>query len=293
MKRLTQKQRCGSASWRAAFTLIELLVVIAIIAILAAMLLPVLANAKKKAQETYCRNNEKQFVLGLTMYSDDYLNFVLPFYVDAGGGDAGGYYAEPTLNGGNDFAGVDQDVALANCIAALTNSSLYPYVKNQNSFHCPGDTRIRRNTGQGFAFCTYSKTQNYGGEAYDNYWGQGATIEKASDITAPSMTFAEVEDTDWRGFDEGTFVLNGVVGTTPWVFTPEDPLGMYHVNVNVWGFVDGHVETHKWTYQPAINAGLEASTGLPALGWFLPNGGASANDYQYIQRHWRFPGWAQ
>ena len=48
-------------------------------------------------------------------------------------------------------------------------------------------------SGSGFAYDTYSKTQNYGGEAYSPNstpdWGMGATILKASDIRASSMTF--------------------------------------------------------------------------------------------------------
>jgi prepilin-type N-terminal cleavage/methylation domain-containing protein/prepilin-type processing-associated H-X9-DG protein len=61
-----------SVNSRRAFTLVELLVVIAIIAILAAMLLPVLAMAKEKSYRTQCVNNFKQLAIAIQMYADDH-----------------------------------------------------------------------------------------------------------------------------------------------------------------------------------------------------------------------------
>jgi prepilin-type N-terminal cleavage/methylation domain-containing protein/prepilin-type processing-associated H-X9-DG protein len=60
------------------FTLIELLVVVAIIGILASLLMPALAGAKRKARAIQCLNNERQLNLGLGMYAEDHDDYYPP-----------------------------------------------------------------------------------------------------------------------------------------------------------------------------------------------------------------------
>src|SRR5450432_2293196 len=82
---------------RQGFTLIELLVVIAIIAILAAILFPVFAQAREKARQITCVSNEKQIDLAVMMYAQDY-DETYPIAWGLGGG----WYetVDPYIKGG-------------------------------------------------------------------------------------------------------------------------------------------------------------------------------------------------
>ncbi len=129
------------------FTLIELLVVIAIIAILAAILFPVFAQAREKARAISCISNVKQLGLGAMMYAQDYDETLLP---------AGQRYPHQRLacfDGDTNFnanprAWVDWEVAL------------YPYLKNEGIIACPS----KREWGcNGYAMNTDSHDDDFPG----------------------------------------------------------------------------------------------------------------------------------
>jgi prepilin-type N-terminal cleavage/methylation domain-containing protein len=107
---------------RYGFTLIELLVVIAIIAILAAILFPVFAQARAKARAASCLSNVKQLTLGFLMYKQDYdENFVYWSWANSYDANWGSAPANPSLDH----------------FESMWINAIYPYVKNPQVYFCP------------------------------------------------------------------------------------------------------------------------------------------------------------
>jgi prepilin-type N-terminal cleavage/methylation domain-containing protein/prepilin-type processing-associated H-X9-DG protein len=140
---------------RRGFTLIELLVVIAIIAILAAILFPVFAQARAKARQTACLSNMKQLGTGLMMYTQDY-DEVLP-------GNA---------NKSAEAVGLPLGF-MDNGSVRNWAKSLMPYVKNLGIWKCPEAPPRRLTASPGY---NYSDDQGAGNT---NYYLNGIPADRS------------------------------------------------------------------------------------------------------------------
>jgi prepilin-type N-terminal cleavage/methylation domain-containing protein/prepilin-type processing-associated H-X9-DG protein len=245
-----------------AFTLIELLVVIAIIAILAAMLLPALASAKRKAQASNCINNQKQLLLAWKMFADDNNDLMVGANCNA----ATDWRISPA-GSGFQMPSVPANIAAAPDLLnkfldeqGFMQGGLYSYCKNPDLLHCPADTRWLTSD---YAFDSYSVPNGLNGSSPNSHPQPSLTKELSIKHPTAAIVFIEEDDPRSQGIAGGGNVFENINawtlpitgGTYPpnWTgLTWWDAPAAYHQTSAVFGFADGHAENHRWLDSPTI-----------------------------------------
>jgi prepilin-type N-terminal cleavage/methylation domain-containing protein len=138
------------------FTLVELLVVIAIIAILAAILFPVFAQAREKARQSACVSNMKQIGTALMIYQQDF-DETYPF----------GYQYYGTYDAAGNCKPTDHKLE-------WWQDMLRPYVKNETVYTCPNDKPHVTWTDRRPVGMPSPLVKDYVGNGIFNFWPAGS-----------------------------------------------------------------------------------------------------------------------
>lgn len=297
-------------AWRA-FTLIEMLVVISILGVLVALLLPVLARSKERAQGVYCLNNGREMMTGLFLYIGDNHDFFPP-NPDDGNTNAG-------YNWCSGEAGIGQPQEFDPDVLKDPRTSLLINYLGGNAalFHCPGDHRagIYQGTSPSLIGKTISAVRTFsmsqavgtidpgfdktgpGGQPTITHSGppilpvNGPWLNNADDHrrNSPWCTYGKLSevlkpgpamlwvliDEDARGLNDAAFAfeMEGAdAGGPAWIDTP----GTYHNGGCGFAFADGHSESHRWM-APSKTFGFGSRP-------IDPNNTADLQDWTWMQQ---------
>ena len=214
-----------------AFTLIELLVVIAIIALLAALLLPVLSRSRAKAEAVTCASNQRQLCLAWNLYAEENADWL----VNNHGVPETLARRQTWANNVQDWESSDDNTNLF----YLADSKLGPYAsRSAKIYKCPSDREPAPN-GPHIRSMSMNAMVGNPGELTNRFNPTYVQFYKLAEVTIPSGIFVFLDE-HADTLNDGFFV--NLLDDYAWGNLP----GSYHNGAVNLAFADGHLETHRW-----------------------------------------------
>jgi len=267
--------------------------VIAIIAILAAMLLPVLAKAKMKGQAIQCMNNSRQLMLGWIQYYNDNNDQLVNNY---GLQFAANEESQKTYNSwANDYMTWSTTDPLGNPVNALdglTQAPFYRYTGNIAVYKCPADnyvsaqqtaagitSRPRSYSMNGFFGAPKPNDTSLVNSTYSTY----RQFLKANSIPSPADLYVTCDE-HADSINDGLLQEEPYSDITKWSPpTWNDLPAAYHGGAGGFAFADGHAETHMFkskicTILPVLYTGFQGSRQVP----YTSDSPAAAQDMLWV-----------
>lgn len=261
---------------RRGFTLVELLVVIAIIALLMAILMPALQLARRRAQGIYCRANMRSLSIAWTVYAQENDEKIASGEVWSNYNNVKSFdWVHPVIST-SDPAYVSGMSGHERELAGIRKGALYPYTKNEEIYHCPGDRTWKEVTGtlnaQQSPYRSFATSWAMNGQ-----WGgidPKYKYKKIINIVRPSERFVFIEEEEAGGANWGSWVLDSSS------FRWWDPIAIWHSgrSTNI-GFADGHSEAHFWQDESTIIMGETQQ-----LGAVPKTSAGEGEDLRFIER---------